>query len=63
MHQTVLDRTTEIPFKRWRYEEGDRLGLKAQSIFMRVQRGHYPYLRLRRVNKRVVFVVVAGDCG
>lgn len=48
----------EIPFKQWRVEEGQRLKISEHAVFNRVQRGHYPDLELRRVNKRVVFVVL-----
>ena len=46
----------EMPLKCWLNEEAIRCGVCPQAIYNRVQRGNYPDLVLRRVNKRVVFV-------
>lgn len=51
-----MNAPTEIPLKQWLAEEGARLSLTPQAIHMRVQRRMYPKLKIRHVNKRVVFV-------
>jgi len=47
-----------IPFKQWRAEEAMRLGISVNTVSSRLYRdGKYPHLKLKRKNKRVVFVV------
>lgn len=48
----------EIPFKQWRIEEAQRLGISVSTLNMRLSRGTVPYPPVRRVNKRIVFVKV-----
>ena len=48
----------EIPLKQWIAEEAQRKSLSEDAIHQRKQRGLYPDLKLRRVNKRVIFVTV-----
>lgn len=48
----------EIPIKQWCHEEGARLGLTPHAIQMRLQRGKYQNLKIRRANSYVVFVKV-----
>jgi len=47
-----------IPMKRWRMEEARKEGVCDIAIAMRLTRGKYPDLKIRRHNKRVVFVEV-----
>lgn len=47
----------EIPLKQWVYEQADKDNVSDRAIWQRIARGKYPHLRLRRVNKRVIFVV------
>lgn len=50
--------TSEITMKQWRFEEAVRQGVSEGAIASRYYHLHlYPRLRIRRVNKRVVFVV------
>lgn len=49
---------TEIPLKQWRAEEAERCGIGQNAVDRRMAAGKYPNLKLRRVNKRVVFVVM-----
>jgi hypothetical protein len=50
----------EVPMKLFRRSEADRLGLSEIAIHNRIYGGkHYPKIKLRRVNRRVVFVTVA----
>ena len=46
----------EIPMKQWRAEEAIHSCVTDTAIAHRLKRGWYPNLKLRRVNKRVVFV-------
>jgi hypothetical protein len=46
-----------IPFKQWCMEEAIRGGVALNTVYNRVLRGCYPGLKVRRVNKRVVYVV------
>jgi len=46
----------EIPFKQWIYEKAIRTRRTPEAVYMRVYRGKYPHLKLRRVNQRVIFV-------
>lgn len=49
-------RSNEFPLKHWVLGEAAREGVKESAIYMRIRRGKYPELKLRRVNQRVVFV-------
>jgi hypothetical protein len=53
-----LQRPNEIPFKQWRAEQAAREHVHENSIWYRLKAGKYPQLKLRKVNKRVVFVEV-----
>jgi hypothetical protein len=46
----------EITMKRWLIEESARENVSPSAIAQRLSRGHYPDLRLRRVNQRVIYV-------
>jgi hypothetical protein len=48
----------EIQMKNWISEQRSDTGLTKSAIVMRLKRGKYPNLTLRRVNQRVVFVRV-----
>ncbi len=48
----------EIQLKQWVIEEARRQGLSDRAIWCQMYRGKFPDLKLRRVNKRVVFVTV-----
>lgn len=43
--------------KTWRAEEARREFVSETAIAMRINRGKYPGMKLRRVNPRVVFVI------
>ena len=63
MHDPDRDAPTkrkpvEIPLKAWCMSMAHMEGISVNSIHMRISRGKYSWLNLRRVNKRVVFVVV-----
>jgi len=47
---------TAIPLKQWCAEEAVRSGVQPVTVYHRIYRGKYPWLPLKRVNKRVVFV-------
>ena len=47
-----------VPLKQWCAEEAQRANVARITIYHRIQRGWYPKLPLKRVNKRVVFVEV-----
>jgi hypothetical protein len=47
---------TEIPMKQWRMEQAEREGCCENNICRKLSKGAYPNLKIRRVNKRVVFV-------
>lgn len=51
----------EIPMKQWRMEQAEREGCCENNIALRLARGKYPDLKIRRVNKRVVFVKITVD--
>lgn len=51
-----MTQTNEITLKQWVHGEAARLGFKHSVIYRRVSQGKYPALRLRRVNRRVIFV-------
>jgi hypothetical protein len=42
--------------KRWRMEQAEREGCCENNICAKLSKGAYPNLKIRRVNKRVVFV-------
>lgn len=46
----------EIPLKSWILDRAAERGCGYTRIWDKIRRGHYPDLKLRRVNKRVVFV-------
>jgi hypothetical protein len=48
----------ELQLKQWIADEAQRHGVGTRAIWCRMYRGKYPGLKLRRVNKRVVFVTV-----
>lgn len=50
--------TREIPLKQWIAEEAARANRSPRWVFQRFSAGLYPNLTIRRVNKRVVFVVL-----
>ncbi len=57
-----------IPFKQWRFEEAIRLGLSVNTIGSRYYRDKkYPRLKVKRLNRRVVWVVnnfrTTSPCG
>lgn len=49
-------RKGEIPMKQWRFREAAGNSVSPSSIANRLMRGKYPDLKIRRVNKRVVYV-------
>ena len=49
---------TEIPMKQWRFDQAKREGRSENNIAQRLGKGLYPNLKVRRVNKRVVFVKI-----
>lgn len=51
----------ELPLKQWCAEEAIREGVSEAAISNRLYRGGYPHLKLRRVNKRIVFVSDDGQ--
>ena len=52
---------TEIPLKQWIQERATIEGVSRHAIYWRLCCGKYLALKLRRVNKRVVFVQVNGE--
>jgi hypothetical protein len=48
----------EIPMKRWRMEQAVREQSSPTMVAKRLAIGLYQNLKIRRVNKRVVFVTV-----
>ncbi len=59
-HRTRLTglAVNELPMKEWVAREAERLGKKPAAVIMRLARGKYPGLKIRRVNSRVVFVEI-----
>jgi hypothetical protein len=49
---------TEIPMKQWRMEQAVREQSSPTMVAKRLAIGLYPNLKIRRVNKRVVFVKI-----
>ena len=48
----------EILFKNWKRETAEKLGIKVHALECRLSEGAHPYPPLRRVNKRVIYVIV-----
>lgn len=51
-----LGRQGWIPFKQWRAEEAERQGVTEDRILKWVAKGKYPALRIKRINRKMVFV-------
>lgn len=51
-----LIRSGEVTMKDFIVAEAARTGLSPSGVAMRISRGKYGHLKLRRVNRRVVFV-------
>lgn len=49
-------RPGEMPMKAWVMEEAERAGVTTSAIYMRIHRGCYLGLKVRRANSRIVFV-------
>ena len=47
----------EVTMKAFRESEALRLGLNETQVHNMIHRGQYPNLQIRRVNRRVVFVI------
>lgn len=45
-----------MPLKQWIHEEAGLLRVKPGTIRMRITRGKYDWLPIKRVNQRVLFV-------
>lgn len=53
----LLDpRRGELRLKDWTSTEAQRAGVTPEAIVARIKNGRYPSLKVRRLNKRVVFV-------
>ena len=52
----VTNEAGEIPLKEWIDQEAARTGRKRHAIEMRLDRGKYPHLKLRREGHGKVFV-------
>ena len=50
-----------MKLKEWILGQSEKEGVGSGAIFMRLQRGKYPGLRLVRINQRVVFVLAPGE--
>ena len=48
----------EMRLKEWLAAEANRLGIDPDSVHMRLRRGKYPGLKLRRMNRQNIFVQV-----
>lgn len=46
-----------IPMKQWLAERAQECGLTPDGVWWRLRHGKYPQMKLKRKNKRVVFVV------
>lgn len=46
----------EIPLKQFVYDEAARLDIRPWTVRQRIWDGKYPKLKMRRVNKRVIYV-------
>lgn len=53
-----MNQSDEITLKEWIGNEADRLGITIGAVRARFQRGKYPGVHVRRINKRVVMVSV-----
>lgn len=53
--------TGEITMKEWRMQEAQRLGIVESAVAMRLMRGFYPDLNIRRINGRARFVTPAAN--
>lgn len=53
-------RTGEVLLKAWKLSEAERTGTTVGAVNMRIQRGQYDHLHFRRVNKRIIYVLVAN---
>lgn len=51
-------RPGEVSMKEWRIAEAAAHGLTESAVAMRLARGAYPELNIRRVNPRRVFVSI-----
>ena len=51
-----MKRLAEIPLKQFLAEEAMRLNLNPIAVYRRIKRGKYPQLKIRRVNKHIMFV-------
>ncbi len=49
--------TREIPFKAWLFNMADAMGIKPNSVAMRLSRKTLPYPPHRKVNSRVIYVM------
>jgi|GEM_PF-5705859 len=48
----------EISLKQWVVEEAIRSELTLKAVRSRLARGKYPHLKIRRVNRRIIFVTL-----
>ena len=48
---------SEIPLKLWRMNQAALEGVSESAVAMKMKRGGYKGLRLKRINARVVFVL------
>jgi hypothetical protein len=51
-------KSSPMPLKVWMQREAEARGVGVTAIHMRIKRGKYPGLKLRRKNSRVIFVEV-----
>lgn len=51
-----LPRSGETPFKQWREDRGKELGISGMAYWHLIYKGMVPMPKMRRVNKRVIFV-------
>jgi hypothetical protein len=63
MNEYTFETTTEIPFKQWKIEQSEKLGISVECLNNRLygqkgQRTRVPMPKLRRVNQRVMFAIV-----
>ena len=54
---TIEGGVVKMPMKQWVAERALEDGVTTQAIWDRLKAGKYPKLKLKRKNKRVVFVV------
>lgn len=52
---------SEVPLKRWFYEQAEREGVSESAVRMKYYRGHYPKLKTRRIGKQQVLVKVPNS--